>query len=304
MAISGAWMERYGTALPYADASKWGTGINPIHAVRVTEPRQPPENNTGYIEAIPASEATSGFVETGPPWGYDPTDIAGLDVFASEYQAINGIPFIQDNWPDWEETTPQTRATVPPDSSRPWGSSGGYKNILRSVFGGAYQANNKGPGFSYQIPTETVSEGWLNKPSTGKLVAGELPDAETSDPSQYEMQTSMTQRYKTQNNERAVTRGTDDDREPIDSRVAPMKLKVYSGEQRHIDMFPYQIDQIPRPFYYRTAGTGRPEEMAPNEMFVITTLQRTPPPDPSMGPEDTSLTEANGGYTEEDGGWY
>jgi|SRR5271170_6320523 len=297
--ITGLWLRKQ---VQYAGATKWGTGINPVHAFRHSEARNP---GAGLAEVIPASEATSGFVEMdGPDWGYDATDIAGLDVFASEEEAICGIPFHQDDWPDWGETTPQTRADVPPDSARPWGSSGGYKNILRSVFGGAYQANNKGPGYSFEIPTETVSEGWMNKPSSGGLISGELPDAMESDASQYTVQTSMAQRYLTKNNDRAVARGTDDNREPISSRVAPMKLKVYSGEERHYDMFPYQIDQMPRPFYYRTAGTGRQAEMKPNEMFVITTLQRTPPPDPSMGPEDSSLTGADDGYTDEDGGWY
>jgi hypothetical protein len=300
--ITGAWLRN--NQIAYADATKWGTGVNPIHQFYGGPALRTYGRNNQPPDITPPSEAPAGFVETGPPWGYDPSDLAGLDVFASDYQAVNGVYYDNDDRPYWGQSITETRATIPADSARPWGSSGGFKNILRSVITGPGNVNMLGHGFSYNIPTETVSEGWLNKPSTGKLVAGELPDAETSDPSQYEMQTSMTQRYKTQNNERAVTRGTDDDREPIDSRVAPMKLKVYSGEQRHIDMFPYQIDQIPRPFHYRTAGTGRSAEMAPNEMFVITTLQRTPPPDPSMGPEDTSLTEADGGYTAEDQGWY
>lgn len=300
--ITGRWLRN--NRVPYAGAEKWGTGINPVHQFYGSAPLRTYGRNAQLPDVTPPSEAPAGYIETGPDWGYDPHDLAGLDVFADQQQAIYGIPFIQDDWPSLGDTTTQTRADIPVNSARPWGSSGGYKNILRSVFAGAYQANNRGPGFSYEIPTETVSEGWLNKPSTGRLVSGDLPDSMPSDPVQYEVQTSMTQRYKTQSNDRAVLRDTDDEREPIESRVAPMKLKVYSGEERHIDMFPYQIDQMPRPFYYRTAGTGRAAEMEPNEMFVITTVQRTPPPDPSMGPEDSTLTESNGGYTAEDGGWY
>lgn len=297
--VGGLWL-RNNQQVPYIGASKWGTGINPVHALRMGEARN---RGPGLAEIIPASEATSGFVETKAPWGYNPNDLAGLDVFASEYQAINGVYFDPDDRPVWGEDTTQTRAEVPQDSSRPWGSSGGYNNILRSVKTGPGNINMVGSGFSYEIPTETVSEGWVNKAASG-MGDGQVADSEPADNSQVFVQTSETQRYKTQNNQRAVARDTDDEREPIDSRIAPMKLKIYSGEERHIDMFPYQIDQMPRPFWYRTAGVGRAGEMEPNEMYVITSVQRTPPPDPSMGPEDTDLSENSGGYTDEDTGWY
>jgi hypothetical protein len=115
----------------------------------------------------------------------------------------------------------------------------------------------------------------------------------------------MVQRHKTQNNQRATMRGTDDSREEIQSRIAPMKLKIYSEGERHYDMTPRDMDDIPRPFWYRTAGTGRNLEMLPNEMVVISPLQRTPPPDPSLGPTEISIDPEGGfGYTAEDQGWY
>jgi len=300
--VTGLWLRN--NQVPYATAAKWGTGINPVHQFYGNPALRTYGRNANAPDVHPPYDAPADFIEPHAPWGYDPADIAGLDVYASDYQAVNGIAFNQDDYPDWGETTPQTRAVIHPDSARPWGSSGGYNNILRSVItAGPWQANNLGPGISYEIPTETVSEGWLNKPASG-MHMGTLADAQTSDTSQYEIQTSMTQRYKTQNNDRAVARNTDDAREPISSRTAPMKIKAYSGEQRHYDMFPRQIEQKPRPFWYRNAGTGRITEMAPNEMFVITTVQRTPPPDPSMGVTDSALSENNGGYTAEDQGWY
>jgi len=69
-------------------------------------------------------------------------------------------------------------------------------------------------------------------------------------------------------------------------------------------MSPYQIDDIPRPFWYRRAGVGRDLEMVPNAMVVIEPLQRTPPPDPSIGLQDINIQADGYGYTSEDQGWY
>jgi hypothetical protein len=181
--------------------------------------------------------------------------------------------------------------------------SGRAKNILRSLRAGPRDNDSE---VSNQIPTETVSEGWLNKPASG-MGEGEIPDdmVLTSDPSQYERNTSMQQRHKTMNNDRAVMRGADDSRTPIASRIAPMKLKVYSGQERHYDMFPYQMDDMPRPFWSRTFGTGPQAYMETNEQWLRTALQRTPPADPSQGTPDLELSEeAQYGYAGEDQGYY
>jgi hypothetical protein len=216
-------------------------------------------------------------------------------VFADPIEATRGIPFDQDDWPDWEETTSQTRRNVPPESSRPWQSPPGVITRLRSRLGGARNQNYKQ---SSQIPTETVSEGWLNK------ATGNLADSEPSDDSQIFIQTSRIQRYETRNNTHAVMRGTDDERSTIPSRVAGQKLKYFSGQERHYDMFPFQQDEIIRPFWYRHAATGPQEWMDPNEMYVSTAIQRTPPPDVGSGTPDIDLTLGTYGYTNEDSGWY
>jgi hypothetical protein len=143
------------------------------------------------------------------------------------------------------------------------------------------------------VPSETVSEGWLNKPNEGPVAV-----AAPSSFEQYERQTSMQQRFKVQDNTRARERATDPARSEIPSRVVPQRSPVYSGEERHIDMFPYQ--QTPtkeREFYYRTAGTGYAEWMDVNEMWDQTAVERTPPADPYIGQQDTQM---NYGYTVED----
>jgi hypothetical protein len=130
-------------------------------------------------------------------------------------------------------------------------------------------------------------------------------DVIVSDPAQYERQTSMQQRTKTLNNDRAVARDADTPRESIASRIIPMKLKKYSEEQRHYDMFPRQMDDIPRPFWFRRAATGPVEYMEPQAWYTVTPIQRTPPPDPALGPQEIALSGGDYyGYTTEDSGWY
>lgn len=331
--ITGAWARRYQLALPYQDARKWGTGVNPVHRFYGGAGR--PANaklNANQLggDRTPTHFAVSEDFIQGSNWGYSAEDPSYLDAVADEQAALHGVG-IWDNeaHPNWEQydndmggtigdppaggapgpvnpQTMSTRATIPPWSSRPWGAAQATYNRLRSMRAGQGEGDTPGPrGTSSEIPTETVSEGWINKAATG-FDMGEAPDdyVLTSDPSQYEIQTSMTQRHKQMVNDRAVARGTDEERTSIASRIAPMKLKVYSGEERHYDMFPYQIDDIPRPFYFRTAGTGPQEYMETNDQWIRTPLQRTPPPDPSMGVPETRLSEAEFGYSSEDQGYY
>lgn len=300
--ITGAWARKYQLEVSYVDARRWGTGINPVHAIRGDTSRpQNPRLDEGGLDQTPAHLAYPGdFVESPPDWGYECDDIAGLDVFTSA--ATEGIPVVNDpDWPNREETD-SSRAYIRRETSHPWGMSALAKTLLRSMRAGQHDEDYR---VSNEVPTETVSEGWLNKPDA--MGIGEIPDDNvlTSDPAQYERQTSMQQRHMTLNNERAVNRGADDERTSIESRIAPMKVKVYSGDERHYDMFPYQMDDMPRPFAYRTAGVGPVRYMQDNAQYVRTPLQRTPPPDPSMGTPDTELSETDQyGYAGEDQGFY
>jgi len=305
--ITGQWARSRAFAYS-ASPAKWGTGINPIHAFYGSEPLRTygREGVRNYPDVHAPATAPADFVQPEHgvgAWGYDKEDIGGLDVYQLDTETENwaGITFIQDGWPSWDMTTPEIRATTDVREIYPVGSPGIVANAVRTLRFGPRDTDSE---VSNEVPTETVSEGWLNKPASGGLVGGDPPDAIPSDDSQIFVQTSMIQRYKVQNNGRSQLRGTDDDRTPISSRIAPMKLKVYSGDERHYDMFPYQIEQMPKPFWYRQAATGRIPEMLPNRQYIIEPIQRTPPPDPSLGNEDVSFTEPDNGYTPEDMGWY
>lgn len=272
--IKGSWSAV--NTVPYASAAVWGTGVNPIHAMYGEGPAL---RTTGRNDDRPETHAPHGApvdrIATLEPWGYTPED-------------QSATPYLRDDLPAWDETTPEFRDET--DHHPAYDAPGSVKTLFRSMFMGPRKANYKSPDGQ---PNETVTEGWRNK------AKGSPANAVPSDPEQYEMQTSMVQRYRTRGNEHAVARSTDDPRATIDSRVAGQKLKVYSEGERHYDMFPYQQDSIPRAFWYRKAGTGAQGDMLPNEMYVSEPIQRTPPPDPSLGVTETD-TSFDYGYTAED----
>lgn len=297
---SGAWSRDYVEG--QAGAQRWGTGVNPVHAyrdnpafitVRVPPETQLPENIT------PANMGVPDFI-TEHNFGYQPEDIAGLDVFTPA--ATLGVEHLNDDdWPELGSDTTVTRSYVKRTRNVPWGSGRMFKNAIHSIRAGEHDGDYKA---SNQVPTETVSEGWVNKSASGFDIGQSGDMVEPSDPAQYERNTSMQQRHKQLNNERSLLRGADDPRTSIDSRIVPMKLKVYSGEQRHYDMFPRQIDDIVRPFRFRSAGTGPATYLEANEQFNRIAIQRTPPPDASLGTPDTELSSSEFGYAAEDQGYY
>jgi hypothetical protein len=295
MGISGQWVRSRRVELPYADARRWGTGINPVHAVRDNTGR----GNEQSPGTIPAAGAVPEYVNQSAPWGYEPDDIAGLDVFSSPVEATHGIQFMQDDLPRWGQSTTETRASIQRDMRRPWGAGPRFKAAIHSFRAGARDRDQE---FSNETPTETVNEGFINKPSSG-MGEGEVPDAVPSSDGQLIVQTSMVQRNKSMDNGRAQLRDTDDPRTSIASRIVPMRLRIYSEGQRLYDMLPRDQNQSPRPFSWRTAGTGPAEWMQPNSQYPLETLQRTPPPDPSMGTPDTQYSDGYG-YSDEDSGWY
>jgi hypothetical protein len=246
-------------------------------------------------------------VEYGPPWGA-PNDPSYLDSVASEHDAVVGEPYedADDDWPQWGDGILQGARLEPPSNYPSFNESGVGIRSRPSPLRGLGTPNPNGMT-SDQIPSETVSEGWVNKGATGKLEETHIADSDPADDSQVFVQTSQVQRYKDQNNDRALLRtGPHQDvpRTSIKSRVVGQKVKEYSGGLRHYDMFPRQIDDIPRPFYYRTAGTGPNPYLLSNENQLRTPLQRTPPPDPSMGVVDSTLTGTGDyGYTSEEWGY-
>lgn len=305
--------------VPYATASVWGTGINPIHGYHGEGPplsvtgRQdalgfsPIDNDGPYDRRKYHQAADSDALNPSQQdlWGYrvdyGPDSFgSGPDAPISEGDTAPGVYFNVDQRPAWGEATEQERVRTSTRGQPPWNATGG---LFRAFRGGAqryrlYHTDSEYTPITAEqpnsFPTETVSEGWLNK------VTSFVANASPSDPSQYEVQTSMRQRFGVRNNNRAVMRNTDDARSRIESRVMPMVEKVYSEGERLYDMAPYQIDQMERPFRYRTAGTGRADWMETNAYRTITPIERTPPPDPGMGREEVQ----DYGYTGEDTMYY
>lgn len=276
--VTGSWYTRYANEQAYVGASRWGTGSNPIKEVYG---EGPPLRSTGRIPGpdspTPELSDVPSQVETAFEYGYTMDDIATLTpdglppAWGTETDQIRNNAGI---YPEWREDANQFRET---NHASPELWSG---HILQS------------------FPTESVTEGWKNKES------GAVADARTSDPSQYERQTSMQQVNPPEgrNNAAAVTRATDDPRFNILTRLTGQKQKPWSQGQRNADMFPYQQDLIIRPFWYRIGATGDPGYLDANEMYVSDPIQRDVPPDPDMGPEETNVytLEENDGYTAED----
>jgi hypothetical protein len=314
---------------PYETATVWGTGIDPIHSYYG---EGPPLRVIGRAGAIGSSPVGGGQQDPrmrdyqppadsqspNPPeeltWGY-PVEYGpdsfgmGADSPISYGDTAPAVVQFLDDRPAWDTPVQSQKLRRDASTMTPWNKTG---EKLRSMREGSHRfrvnprAPQVGQGDGYQPisaepsnsnPTETVSEGWINKGTSF------VPDANPSADSQYVIQTSMVQRYRSRDNQRAQARATDDPRSTIDSRVMAMVEKVYSTGERLYDMFPYQIDQIERPFRYRTAGVGPAEWMVANEYSAITPVQRTPPADPAMGVPEVS--EPNDyGYSSEDVMYY
>jgi len=279
--IRGIWAQR--AIQPQASHTVWGTGINQVHytygspAARLS-PIRPMEGMPGI-----AHDHTPPYEGIGDRHDYEYTDLENT---------TQGIYY--DNRPPWDVPPEDSPARYSTQGQPSYNASGSLKNTFRSIMEGASRTfRGKRPRADYIIPSETVTEGWQNKPKEG-LVAVAKP----SDPEQYERQTSMQQRFQARGNQLAVLRGTDAIRHMINSRVQKQRSPIYSGQERHYDMYPRQ--QHPdreRPFYFRTAGTGNEDWMNNNQMWEINAVQRTPPPDPYIGPTEDQIEF---GYTTED----
>jgi hypothetical protein len=279
--LSGAWSQQNAWANQYAGALKWGTGYNPVHEqYGAGPPLRTTGRDPGPEEAEFTSEGLPAVLESPDLYGYTMEDIQTIQTFPGRPPPVgssrDGQRTDMDSYPPWGPHIP----------------TGG--TVFRTISEGA-EVHRHTP-ISY--PTETVTEGWDNK------LTGEVEDAGTSDPVQYERQTSMQQvdPVAGRNNDLAVSRGTDDPRAIIRTRLVGQKIKPWSTGERLQDMFPYQQDTIIRPFWYRQIGTGDPAQMAPNEMYVSNAVQREPPPDPYLGPTETdpAVQDNEYGYSTED----
>jgi len=290
--VSGLWKRQN---VGYSSAMVWGTGVNPVHYYYGSDPLRTTE--------YPVRQG-----EITPPFQSIPEDLTGeqnLWGYTHENSLYTNLEI--DARPRWGECTYDETTRASTGQQPPWSAPQRVNETFRSRFGGAFRtfrgAMTLAPGNAgdlsrgYEEPSETVTEGWRNKPK------GSPADSKPSDDSQLIVQTSMKQRYQVRNNRNAVSRGADEPRAGIPSRVIGQKLKKYSGGERHYDMTPREQDDIPRPFWFRHAGTGRVDEMLPNTMWSISALQRIPPADPSMGIPETDLGDSFG-YSTEDAQYY
>lgn len=280
--IKGAYVNQY--AVPYVGKLAWGTGYNPVHMYYGSPPdRLGPLNPREGDVTPPWVGVPQNLLGDEGDWGYTIDDNPG------QY-------FVRDDRPGWDVPTTENPSRYSTGDQPSYNATGAAKTRFRAMMGGAYSLwRGKLPRANYMIPDETVSEGWVNKPT------GRPANSVVSDPSQYEIQTSMTQRYRARNNDLAVMRDTDAARSHINSRVSGQRTPTYSQGERLYDMFPRQqspeAEDMTREFFYRTAGTGIADQMAVNETYDINAIERTPPPDPYIGPQDTALDY---GYTQED----
>jgi len=234
---------------------------------------------TSPHEAVPQRSAEA--------WGYTQDDIP--------YYLTPTAGFYYDDRPPWDVPTPSNPSrfkTV--DGLPPYDAPQKYSEAFRARLDGARRLfRGKAMFATYAEPTETVSEGWLNK-----INAGPIARAKPSSPEQYERQTSMQQRFAVRTNDAGVMRSTVDPTHPIKSRVQPQRSPVYSGEERHWDMYPkQQTADRERPFYYRTAGTGNQDWLEANETWDQEPLEREVPANPYIGAPEG---QEQYGYTSED----
>lgn len=258
-----SWRDRL--AQGYTGPAKWGTGINPTHA----------DKNDGTGRVLSPGESPVGLA----------SDSELLNGWTMEDLAATGDFGFMQSHPNWGVDPERGRADYPS-----WGHRYGPPS------GTGMRAKKRGMSLkeseAQQIPSQTVSEGWVNKEH------GSVLDSKTSDPSQYERQTSMQQRDAIRTNSAAVVRATDGERTDIPSRITGMKVKEFSGGQRHEDMTPWVQDIWHRVFRVRTAGTADPTQMATNEMYVSVPMTRTIPPDVDQG--DHEMSGGSYGYVDGD----
>jgi hypothetical protein len=273
MAISGLWKDRVGLQ---SGATKWGTGYNPIHGVRAGAGRsdKPPNlifSTTHTTDQMPKMGIQD---DIAPEWHYGDTDVTNPLYGYNDQTGLSDQPRLGD--------APMSYHT----DSDGWPSAGPYRagvpggGEIRSFDHGAEVSNTP-----KQQPYETVTEGWENKQR-----ADVEDEAKASDPSQYEMQTSMTQRNKVRSGSQRGGGSASEYSADVPSRLAPQKMKIWSGLLRHYDMEPRQQDLIIRPWWTRSAFVGPTGALwnENNEMYVSEPIQRTLPPDPDLGPASVS----------------
>ena len=272
MAITGNYLESVG----YVGARKWGTGINPIHGLTTSGPPTKGESvTTATGPNAPGSEVLPEMLlnptDEAPEFGYTDEEFSSM---VWGYGPQTGTA----DRPATDVSTEQMRSYAPtmyPGMGNEPGPSGGFA-IRHEEHGDIVGVTAK-----LGDKEETVGEGWENKEVAG------VADSTVSSPNQYEVQTSMQQRDQVRAGSQVQAGRASEQVAPIGSwrPTWGMRIKPWSGGRRHWDMTPRRQDDIIRPFWYRTAGTGYQEWMAANEAYnyQVEPLQRSPSPDPYSG---------------------
>jgi len=314
MAYAGAWRAASVTPLEYDGATRWGTGVNPVHAVPEGLPR-------GEIKLPLGSTGTGGVAPEsilGPAqWGYQAED--------ATFYAGEDYRYLRDDHPNWDEPTvgrPDRDGDIMEEGKYPqpegwpsWGpanldgTSGDFPLTGPPGGAGVRSFSDQAEierGRLIAVPTQGYTGGWVNK------AHGNVNEARTSDPSQYEVNTGLRQLHGTLANTREVARGGEP-RAPVETRLTGVKVKSYAkslqmgGGPGTPDMFPQQQDGIPkRPFYFRQGAMPPPEAHTWNEITYFDPIQRVVPDDAGASVTTLSTDVGGGGYgyTTEDGGYY
>lgn len=270
VAITGAWKARTGVQ---AGAAKWGTGINPIHAVndgggpssRLVDYGGP----FGVSNDIPFTPDLPGGIEGSiEGYGYTHEDDAA---FASwGYGPNTGT---SDRPGIGSESTARVRTPdeFPSYGEHPNGVPGG--TLVRSLDHGAERTT-----IAKETPNETVGEGWLNK------VRSFVNPPGVSHPVQLVVNTASEQLDKQRNGSQVEGQGRASEYDAGIAQIIPgMRVKTYSGGMRHYDMTPKQQEEMLRPWWGRQAGTADPALMMPNAQTAAEPIERTPPEPPDQG---------------------
>jgi hypothetical protein len=291
MAIAGSWKAGAVTPSEYVGALRWGTGINPIHGVR-----DPGSRVTGVKEnllPLGAGDQGADVPESilGPSqWGYCSEDAA---MFPGE-----DYRYLEDDHPNWGENEagrPDRDGDIFTEGILPqlegWPSWGPHFDdnpvdgfpVAGPPGGGDVRAYSDGAEVenarAIAVPTRGWRGGWLNK------AHGPVEEAETSDPSQYEVTTSLVQLHKTRVNDAAVLRGTDDARSPIPTRLTGQKVRSFAmsehmgGGPGTPDMGQQGQDLPYRPWFYRQGAMPPPPDTTYGTMTGFEPIERTLPVD-------------------------
>lgn len=269
----GAWTDRQ----RQAGSTIWGTGINPIHYERVGEGRGTAPNPSTNL--VPREFEEAGI--QGAEYGFTPDD----------FELISGFGYDTDTGTADRPPFDKTESRADADNYPDWQSTGEH---IRAEDHGAERTNR-----ALVDPRHDAAQGWLNKVESGPEYK-----AKPSDPTQYEMQTSMTQRNKVREGSQVPDGGRASTYvQPIASRTVGPKLKVFAADSsvRHAEMQRAAQDVVIRGFWNRGAGTGPVEWVgdSANQDYRNVPYQRTPPADPYQG--ESVGTET---YVPPDEGWY